>query len=138
MNLSLVTLIRVNDELTSIQVIERTLNDNYTIYYMEDGTLNMGSSFDIFDVVSHYDNPYIFDEHRRNREYLKTVMESAGFVAYDQEWWHFRLQNEPYSSTYFDFDMYESSNQGILMRIETTTMLLSTLLVWYYKCIDVF
>lgn len=100
---------------------------------MDDGTLNMGSSFDIFDEVSHYDNPYIFDEHRNNREYLKAVMESVGFVAYDQEWWHFRLSNEPHPSTYFDFEM---SSQGILMRLETITLLTSSLVVWL--CIDLF
>lgn len=107
---------------------------------MEDETLNMGSSFDIFDVVSHYDNPYILDEHRRNREYLKTVMESVGFVAYDKEWWHFRLRNEPYPSTYFDFEMYDFSNQGISMRAEINTLLMysmSSIVLWF-KCIDLF
>lgn len=89
---------------------------------MDDGTLDMGTSFDIFDEVSHYDNPYIFDEHRRNREYLKTIMESMGFVSYDQEWWHFRLQNEPHPSTYFDFEMYESSNDGFLLRAEIAVL----------------
>lgn len=109
------TLIRVGDALRDVEVIKRTLQENYTIYYMEDGTLNMGSSFDIFDVVSHYENPYICEEHRERREYLKSVMEFVGFVAYDQEWWHFRLRNEPFPDTYFDFEMYESNNQGIVM-----------------------
>lgn len=112
------TLIGVDQSLTDIQVVERTLNGNYTIFYMEDGTLDMGSSFDIFDEVSHFDNSYIFDEHRRNREYLKSVMESVGFVDYDQEWWHFRLRDEPYPSTFFDFDMYdEANNQEISIRL---------------------
>lgn len=118
-------MIRVGDALTNIQIFERTLNDGYTIFYMEDGTLDMGSSFDIFDVVSHYDNPYIADEHRRNREYLKSVMESAGFAPYDQEWWHFRLRDEPYPSTYFDFEMNDLSNQGISVSVEITTLLVS-------------
>ena len=26
-----------------------------------------------------------------------------GFVALDEEWWHFRLRNEPYPDTYFDY-----------------------------------
>ncbi len=95
---------------------------------MEDGTVNMGSSFDIFDEVSHYDNPFILDEHRRNREYLKSIMESVGFVAYDQEWWHFRLQNEPYPSIYFDFDMYEPSSGGISLTVQTITLLTSVII----------
>jgi D-alanyl-D-alanine dipeptidase len=31
------------------------------------------------------------------------AMEKHGFVAYDQEWWHFSLANEPYPETAFDF-----------------------------------
>jgi D-alanyl-D-alanine dipeptidase len=30
-------------------------------------------------------------------------MEHAGFCAYDYEWWHYTLRNEPYPDTYFDF-----------------------------------
>ncbi|KAG4069875.1 hypothetical protein HA402_009582 [Bradysia odoriphaga] len=123
------TLIRMNNSLASVHVLKKTLNSNFTVYYLEDGTLDMGSSFDIFDEVSHYENPYIFDEHKSNREYLKTVMESAGFVAYDQEWWHFRLRDEPYPSTYFDFDMYEPSNEGISSRVENIALLVTGLFV---------
>lgn len=123
----------MGNELTDIQIFERTLNDSYRIQYMDDGTVNMGSSFDIFDVVSHYDNPYIFDEHRSNREYLKTIMELVGFVAYDQEWWHFRLRNEPYPTTYFDFDMFESSNGGSLLKAEVTLSFITGIIVWFQK-----
>ena len=31
-------------------------------------------------------------------------MEDAGFEAYSEEWWHYRLKNEPYPETYFDFE----------------------------------
>ncbi|XP_037051530.1 D-alanyl-D-alanine dipeptidase-like [Bradysia coprophila] len=123
------TLIRINNSLTSVHVLEKTLNGNYSVYYLEDGTLDMGSSFDIFDEVSHYDNPYIFDEHKSNREYLKTVMESAGFVAYDQEWWHFRLRDEPHPLMYFDFDMHEPSNVGISLRVQNIALLVTSLFV---------
>jgi D-alanyl-D-alanine dipeptidase len=30
-------------------------------------------------------------------------MEASGFVAYDCEWWHYTLRDEPYPDTYFDF-----------------------------------
>lgn len=115
------------DSLRDIQVLERTLSDNYTIAYMEDGTVDMGSSFDIFDEVSHFDNAYINDAHRLQRQYLKSVMESVGFVAYNKEWWHFRLRNDPFPDTFFDFEMYESSNQGSLF--EPGTILVTVLML---------
>jgi D-alanyl-D-alanine dipeptidase len=30
-------------------------------------------------------------------------MEAEGFKGYDNEWWHFTLENEPYPKTYFAF-----------------------------------
>jgi D-alanyl-D-alanine dipeptidase len=30
-------------------------------------------------------------------------MESSGFRAYDCEWWHYTLADEPHPDTYFDF-----------------------------------
>jgi D-alanyl-D-alanine dipeptidase len=30
-------------------------------------------------------------------------MAKFGFVAYDKEWWHYTLKDEPYRKTYFDF-----------------------------------
>ncbi len=30
-------------------------------------------------------------------------MVSAGFRAYDKEWWHYTLQEEPFSDVYFNF-----------------------------------
>lgn len=133
--MNLVTLIGVENALRSIQVFERTLNDNYTIYYVEDGTLDMGSSFDIFDEVSHFNNSYIFDDHKQQRQYLKTVMESVGFVAYDLEWWHFRLRVEPFPDTFFDFEMYESNNEGILIRPGTVlvSILVLSLVIFFLE-----
>jgi D-alanyl-D-alanine dipeptidase len=30
-------------------------------------------------------------------------MRARGFRPYEQEWWHFTLENEPFPDTYFDF-----------------------------------
>jgi D-alanyl-D-alanine dipeptidase len=30
-------------------------------------------------------------------------MMDAGFLPYSEEWWHYRLKDEPYPDTYFDF-----------------------------------
>ncbi len=40
-----------------------------------------------------------------NRALLRGVMAWAGFASYENEWWHYRLMNEPYPETYFDFDI---------------------------------
>ena len=34
-------------------------------------------------------------------------METCGFSAYDCEWWHYSLNDEPYPDTYFDFPIQE-------------------------------
>ena len=36
---------------------------------------------------------------------LRNVMIDYGFVPVEEEWWHFTLKNEPYSDTYFDFNV---------------------------------
>jgi D-alanyl-D-alanine dipeptidase len=30
-------------------------------------------------------------------------MTASGFGAYDLEWWHYTLDDEPFPDTYFDF-----------------------------------
>ena len=65
--------------------------------------LDMGSPFDLFDVVSHPDNRDISDEQYENRMILQQSMRRNGFCPLDCEWWHFTLDNEPYPDTYFDF-----------------------------------
>jgi D-alanyl-D-alanine dipeptidase len=30
-------------------------------------------------------------------------MEAAGFNNYEQEWWHYTLNDEPFPDQYFDF-----------------------------------
>jgi D-alanyl-D-alanine dipeptidase len=34
---------------------------------------------------------------------LRELMRKHGFRPYDQEWWHFTLENEPFPDRYFDF-----------------------------------
>lgn len=101
------TLIEVGKKLHAIQEKKRTLRDGYTITILDDGTLDMGSSFDLFDIASHFDNDLIEESFKKRRAYLKTVMEKHGFKSYDKEWWHFTLKNEPYPAdqdrSYFDF-----------------------------------
>lgn len=49
--------------------------------------LEMGTPFDTFSSAAHTANAT--GKAARNRQTLKSAMESEGFVNYDQEWWHF-------------------------------------------------
>lgn len=82
--------------------------------------VDMGGTFDWFGPESHPDfcgNPEtgqytgdnsksptgrsITEEQFRNRMILRNAMTSHGFRPLDTEWWHFTLDNEPYTDTYF-------------------------------------
>ena len=65
--------------------------------------LDMGTAFDFFGIESHHWTPLITQEQTDNRMILRNAMERAGFVAYEGEWWHYTLGNEPYPDTFFDF-----------------------------------
>ena len=63
----------------------------------------MGSPFDLFSEISHPDSKQVTDEQHENRMLLQKTMVRSGFVPLDCEWWHFRLEDEPYPETYFEF-----------------------------------
>ena len=78
--------------------------------------LDMGGTFDWFGHESHPDfggNPetleytddgtHISSVQFYNRMVLRTAMMRHGFLPLDNEWWHFRLANEPFPDTYFNF-----------------------------------
>ncbi|WP_163509683.1 D-Ala-D-Ala dipeptidase VanX [Fodinicola acaciae] len=75
-----------------------------TLYHLETGELAaMGGDHDLMDSVSHHGAPRISPAEAENREHLRAIMEASGFSAYDCEWWHYTLKDEPYPDTYFDF-----------------------------------
>lgn len=51
--------------------------------------MDMGSSYDLFDPISHTFNNQIKPEQQSNRVSLKNVLEKYGFEYYELEWWHF-------------------------------------------------
>ena len=67
--------------------------------------LDMGSCFDRMGDISHHDYTALPRDVLDRRHLLRKVMEDAGFTAYENEWWHYRLNAEPYPDTYFDFDI---------------------------------
>lgn len=77
-----------------------------TLYKKDTGELvQMGGGFDFMDHLSHHGAKGITEAEAENRRLLRSIMESGGFIPYDCEWWHYRLQNEPYPDTYFDFPL---------------------------------
>ena len=101
------TIIKDGEALHEIEEKDRVLLGGYTIKFLDDGTVDMGSSFDLFDVASHSRNDLIDKQFQARRDYLKSIMEQHGFKSYSNEWWHFNMTNEPFpadqDSSYFDF-----------------------------------
>ena len=40
---------------------------------------------------------------------LRAAMERNGFEPYECEWWHFRLADEPFPNTWFNFPVARGS-----------------------------
>jgi D-alanyl-D-alanine dipeptidase len=75
-----------------------------TIIDMKTGKeVDMGSPFDFFGSISNHGTDLITYEQTNNRLILKTSMEKAGFMHYEQEWWHYTLVDEPYPDAFFSF-----------------------------------
>ena len=67
--------------------------------------LDMGSGWDFFGKESWPSYTALTPEQRAHRLLLRRFMMDAGFKPYEQEWWHFTLDKEPYPKDYFDFDV---------------------------------
>lgn len=65
--------------------------------------LDMGSGFDFFGPESWPDHPNLTPAQRSHRMLLQMLMKKHGFEPYDKEWWHFRLMDEPFPATWFNF-----------------------------------
>ncbi len=75
-----------------------------TLFDTRTGTdADMGGFFDFFGPRSRFDFRGLAPAQRSNRALLRDIMTSAGFEPLEAEWWHFRLIDEPYPDTYFNF-----------------------------------
>lgn len=99
------TIIKSDSILKKVSVHDRKLLNDQVISYLDDGTVDMGSSFDLFDKASHHDSKLIDKKYLGMRNYLRAIMKKNGFKEYEQEWWHYTLENEPFLNTYFNFDI---------------------------------
>lgn len=77
--------------------IDLTLTDG------DGNPLDMGDIFDFMDEKSHHGCPDVTKKQAEYRKLLRSIMLGCGFVDYKNEWWHYRLKDEPYPDTYFDF-----------------------------------
>lgn len=75
-----------------------------TLYHLDTGDMAaMGSDFDFMDERSHHTSAEVTAAEAKHRRLLRSIMEQSGFEAYENEWWHYLLKNEPYPDCYFDF-----------------------------------
>ena len=75
-----------------------------TLVRLSDGVeLDMGGSFDFFDLLSWPASTLVTPVQHGNRMKLRDAMLRHGFLPLQEEWWHFTLRDEPYPATYFDF-----------------------------------
>lgn len=66
--------------------------------------IDMGGGFDYFGELSHPSyTETLTQEQIDNRNILRNAMINNGFRPLEEEWWHFTLENEPFTDTYFDF-----------------------------------
>lgn len=97
-----VSMILKNQPLKEITLDVVELKNGEKIQFLNDGTVHMGTSFDCMHKASNHDSELVEQQYLNARQILRNAMTSSGFVEYNQEWWHYTLQNEPYTES-FDF-----------------------------------
>lgn len=97
------TIIKTGQALKNINLSHRPLVSGESIPFLDDNTVDMGSSFDLFHPASHHDSPLVDAQYTRNRNMLRETLKKQGFKEYKEEWWHYTLMDEPYPDTYYDF-----------------------------------
>lgn len=68
-------------------------------------TLDMGTTYDLFDASANTDHPQATAAQRAHRDLLRSAMHRHGFTNYPMEWWHFTFKPEPTPETYFDIPL---------------------------------
>ena len=73
--------------------------------------LDMGNEFDDFSSLSHYISDKISEKAQNNRKLLRGIMTEAGFMPYDNEWWHFDYRKKKYETSDFRWECNEQTQQ---------------------------
>lgn len=101
-----VSIIPINKHLLSPPIYRaKTYLNSHKFYYAYDGTLNMGTSYDVFDSLSAPDNDQLNIDEQKNRQILAQAMQKHGFKQSNNMWWQFTLIREPFMDSMFDFDI---------------------------------
>jgi D-alanyl-D-alanine dipeptidase len=98
-----VTLIKANQSLKPVKKTTVKLLSGEEIPFLDDNTVNMGTSFDLFHESSHPYSKLVDENAHKMRKILLDSMKEQGFIVSQVEWWHYTLEHEPYGDTYFDF-----------------------------------
>ena len=102
-----ISIIKTNKQLDrNPNWVERYFNGQ-KYFYMNDNTIDCGTSFDLLDPASYsVNNTFNFTELQKfNRLFIKGIMESVGFEVLNEEWWHFRYKWEGEDETIYDFNI---------------------------------
>lgn len=90
---------------SSPSVLKKSYKNNKIITYLDDGTIDMGTSYDFFDELSSPNNDQIGIEEKNNRILLKETMENHGFKQSKLVWWKYTYIREPFIDSKFDFEI---------------------------------
>lgn len=97
------TLIKQGVKFSQLEYKSQTLENGEKIPFLDDGSVNMGTSFDLFHEASHPGSKLVNKEACFYRDIIHESMSKFGFVISKVEWWHFTLKDEPYPNIYFNF-----------------------------------
>ena len=101
-----VSIIPLNKKLKQDPITQyRNHSNNQHIKYVDDGSEDMGTSYDTFDELSCHECKNVRMEAQMHRELLKSIMEENGFKASDLVWWKYTYMREPYPDSQFDFEI---------------------------------
>lgn len=64
-----------------------------TLTNLKGEPLDMGTEYDHFGEEAHHSFTDLKNSVKSNREFLKSVMETQGFHAFETEWWHYDFKN---------------------------------------------
>lgn len=84
---------------------KRSYSNVRNMYFLDDGSSDMGTSYDTFDPLSCHECGRVTQEVQHNRQLLKEVMESHGFKASNLVWWKYTYIREPFPDSSFDFNI---------------------------------
>ena len=94
------TIMDLNSSLHAIKISTRILKNSEKISFLDDGTLDMGTSLDCFHEASHHGSDLISNKAKINRKLLEDTMDKFGFTTIESEWWHYTLKGTENSEDY--------------------------------------